>query len=185
MPRTEYYDPIVESGATRQATPIRGFPVTIGGTYVLLDDVITVLREYAQSLVDPDQGLVVHEVATWLQSGAQEVLEPQESTLRPSDDVEPEPIETYLTPDVDRVELFPTESAEGGARKWHARSIDTSGNEMKRTAGSFDKAYVERDIFDRWPGVSVYEVQDEGESSMERERGKRGFRRQLWAAPCE
>lgn len=180
MPRVEYYDPQVETRATRQATPIRGFPVTIGGTYVLLDDVITVLREYAQSLEDADDQAAVHGVATWLQSGAQEV---QETVLQAAP--EPEPIESYLTPDVDRVELFPTEAAEGGARKWHARSIDTSGNEMKRTAGSFDKTYVERDIFDRWPGIPVYEVQDEGESSMERERGKRGFRRQLWAAPCE
>lgn len=180
MPRTEYYDPIVESRATRQASPIRGFPVTIGGTYVLLDDVITVLREYAQSLDNPDDSAIVHEVATWLQSGAQEVQETAQVTVP-----ELEPVETYLTPDVDRVELFPTESAEGGARKWHARSIDTSGNVLKVTGGSFDKSYVERDAFERWPGISVYEVQDENESSQERERGRRGYKRQLWAAPCE
>ena len=198
-PRTQYYDPFVESRALTavpepeltpksepiaEVSPIRGFPVAVEGTYVLLDDVVRVLREFAQSLSDPDDGALIHEVATWLGGGSEPVSEPvQAQSVQPGPPHGAE--DDDVTPDVDRVEIFPTEAAEGGSRKWHARSIDTAGNVMKVTGGSFDKSWVEKNAQDRWPGITIHEVQSEDELSMDKERGKRGFNRRLWAAACE
>ena len=182
MTRVQFYEPMIQE--EQKPMQIRGFPVTIGGTYVLLDDVVTVLREFAQSLADPDQAALVHEVATWLVSGEQgHVMEQKLQTIEEKmDEIE---YSIYgaevddVTPDVDRVELFPSE--ERGMKKWYARSLDTSGNVMKVTNGSFDKPFVEKNARERWPGFTIYEVQDENERSMFKERGKRGYAHELWA----
>ena len=74
MPRDQFYDPQIGDSEQMQ---IRGFQVGIGGTYVLMDDVVTALRGFAQSLDDPDAGALVHEVASWLGAGAPPpVIEP-------------------------------------------------------------------------------------------------------------
>jgi hypothetical protein len=175
--KQNFYEPLVQGEA--QPTQVRGFRTEIAGTYVLLDDVVTVIRQYAQSLEDPNEGALVHEVANWLVSGEQ-LPAPK-----------PEPVEIAhveaeiygaesddVTPDVDRVEIFPVETARG--RKWHARTIDTGGNVMKVAHGNYDRAWVERNAEERWPGIPMYEVADENERSMWKERGERGHKHGLY-----
>jgi hypothetical protein len=173
LPRQQFYEPLIQEDAAQME--IRGFAVTIGGTYVLLDDIVTALREYAHALSEAEQAALIHEVATWLQAGDRRLPEREEIPPVGNGAVNP----SELTPDVERVEIFPVETARG--RRWHARSIDTSGNVMKATAGSFDKTYVERDARDRWPNTPLYELQDENERSMTKERGKRGYAHELWS----
>lgn len=186
MPRqTQHYDPIIEDGSA-QATAIRGFQVGIGGTYVLMDDVVTAIREYAQSLADPEFGSLVHDLANWLTSGqplpqAPDYPNPGQVALTefdvPADTIVHGAEADDVTLDVERVEMFP--DADG---KWYARSIDTSGNIMKITDGSFDKPWVLRNAEQRWPGIHLVEVQSAMDDSMWRERGHIGpSPKRLWA----
>jgi len=179
--RTQFYEPLIQQEQP-QATPIRGFRTEIAGVYVLLDDVVTTLREFAQSLTDPEQGALIHEVATWLVSGERPT---QYESVPETEEFPPAVEPPYgaesddVTPDVARVELFPREES-AGRRKWFARSIDTAGNVMKVTHGSFDKPFVEQNARDRWPDIPIHEVQDENESSMVKERGRRAYDHRLW-----
>ena len=141
-------------------TDIRGFLVTANGTYVLMDDVVAAIREYAQSLEDANDGAAVHALAGWLVGG------------------DPEPVEVHgaeaddVTLDVDRVEVYPVETPSG--LRWHARSIDTGGFILKTTGGSFDQEWVIRNAAERWPGVNVHLLSQAGEDSKWIEDGTRG-----------
>lgn len=183
MKSQQYYEPLIQE--EQQASPIRGFQVTIGGTYVLMDDVVTAIREYAQSLGDPEHGALVHDVATWLQVGAsQEDLNTLKAAAPLGWSEEPAPYVPHgaepddVNADVDRVEIVPLD--EGGRIKWYARSIDTGGNVMKRGHANFDRSWVERNAEERWPGIPMYEVSDENERSMWKERGVRGYKHGLY-----
>jgi hypothetical protein len=157
-----YYDPQVGDSAEMQ---IRGFQVQIGGTYVLMDDVVTALRGYAQSLPDPEAGALVHDVATWLQQGAEPlpVIEEVVETVEPSGPYGAEADD--MDPDVDRIEVYP-DPPEDPRPKWYARSIDTGGFIMKTTNGSFDFEWVVRNAEERWPGIPIHLLKNAGEDSM-------------------
>lgn len=178
MPRQpDFYDPQVGDSEPME---IRGLQVQITGTYVLLDDVVTTLRAYADSV----DSVAVHEAANWLQGGAPPMPMPAETTQapRPEESVESvhgaEPDDVTL--DVDRVEIFPVETASGV--RWHARSIDTGGNIMKTTNGSFDQTWVIENAQERWPGIGVHLLRSAGEDSMWEERGRLGpSPKRLWA----
>jgi hypothetical protein len=174
MSRTQFYDPQIGESAPMQ---IRGFQVAIGGTYVLMDDVITALREYAQSLEGSHDGATVHEAASWLQAGAG--LPEVELPVTAAEDFAHGAEDDDVTLDVERVEIFP--DAEG---KWYARSIDTGGNIMKTTHGSFDKDWVTRNASERWVGIPIYEVATAMADSMWAERGHKGpSPKRLWGNP--
>lgn len=165
--RDKFYDPQMGDSAPMQ---IRGFPVSIGGTYVLLDDVITALRAYAQSLEDPDAGAVVHEVASWLQAGdgvPLESLEAAQAAMAPPSAPEPpygaEAGDT--SPDIDRVEIFP-DPPDDPRPKWYARSVDTGGYVMQTTGGSFDQEWVIQNAQERWPDKQIHLLKSAGEDSM-------------------
>lgn len=187
---------------------IRGFQVSIGGTYVLMDDVVTALRAYAQSLDSPEAGALVHEVASWLQEGANS----SEMSEAPPVHYEPdrertslgllhhEPLtravagtevhgaeEDDVTPDVDRIEVFP-DPPDDPRPKWYARSIDTGGFIMKTTNGSFDFEWVVKNAEERWPDIPIHLLKNAGEDSKWVEDSTRGVFpskgppvRRLWA----
>lgn len=179
---------------------IRGFQVSIGGMYVLMDDVVTALRAYAQSLDVPEAGALVHEVASWLQEGASSTdmsvphYEPdpeaattgllhQEVRIEPVHGAEADDV----TLDVERIEIFP-DPPEDPRPKWYARSIDTGGHIMKTTNGSFDFEWVVKNAEERWPGISIHLLKHAGEDSKWIEDSTRGVFpskgppvRRLWA----
>jgi hypothetical protein len=170
MPKTQFYDPQVGDSDPMQ---IRGFQVGIGGTYVLMDDVVTVLRAYAQSLDDPAAGAAVHDAVSWLQAGAEALPE------TPSEPPAPPPREVHgaeaddVTPDVARIEVYP-DPPDDPRPKWYARSIDTSGFILKTTAGSFDQEWVISNAQERWPGIDVHLLKNAGEDSKWTEDSTRG-----------
>jgi len=178
MPKRQYYDPMIEDGSPQEIV-VRGFQVNIGGTYVLLDDIVSIIRDYAQSLEDPDAGALVHEIASWLASGTPPLNTPEPEVV----EVDPEARfrdtdPGDMTPDVDRVEVFPDDEG-----KWYARSVDTGGNIMKTTHGSFDKEYVLKNAENRWPGKPIHEIANAMEDSMWKERGRMGpSPKRLWNA---
>jgi hypothetical protein len=146
---------------------MRGFQVTIGGTYVLLDDVVTTLRLYADSLPDPTQ---VYEAAAWLVSGQ------QPPAVEQWDTPPPEP-EIYSEPDaaVDRIEVYP-EDPTAERPRWIARGCSSEGDILYVTRGSFDQDYVIRDAEGRWPGRTVHLVADSAHDTVWEERDPGGIR---------
>ncbi len=172
--RTQHYDPMIQE--QQQATPIRGFQVTIGGTYVLMDDVVTALRQFAQSLDDPDQGGAVHEAATWLQSGDRPLPEadspvPPEAAAPPERTAE----DILLSEIVDRIEVYPDDPLAVRPR-WIARACDSSGRILKVTNGSFDQEYVIRDAQERWPDVTTHLLTEYGQDTVWEENDPGGIR---------
>ena len=158
--RKQFYEPEIQPA---QASPIRGFPISITGTYVLLDDVITTLREYAQSLPDAEQGALIHELATWLGSS-------RESNELP---VVEDPIQPQLA--VDRVEVYPDDPMALKPR-WIARACSADGDILQITNGSFDQEYVIQDAQQRWPGKDVHLLAEAGQDSVWEERDPGGIR---------
>lgn len=160
---------------------MRGFQMPIGGTYVLLDDVVTVLRQYAQSLEDPTQGALIHELATWITGDVPEVA--VEAIQEPPHGQEADDV----TPDVARVEIFP-DPPDDPRPKWYARSIDTGGFILKTTNGSFDFEWVVKNAEERWPDIPIHLLKNAGEDSKWVEDSTRGVFpsmgppiRRLWA----
>ncbi len=158
-------------------TEIRGMEVAASGTYVLLEDVVTVIHEYAQSLDDPTAGAAIHALASWLVSGEMPV-EASEVYGAESDDV---------TEGVARVEIYP-DPPEDPRPKWYARTIDTSGFILKVTNGSFDQEWVIQNAQERFPGVEIFLLKNAGEDSKWTEDKERGVFpsygppiRRLWA----
>jgi hypothetical protein len=160
-------------------TDIRGFEA-VEGTYVVMEDVIMSIREYAQSLEDPNSGALIHDLATWL-SGDQPEVEVEQVTevhgAEPDD----------VTPDVARVEVYP-DPPDDPRPKWYARSIDTGGFILKTTGGSFDQEWVITNAQERWPDVSIHLLKNAGEDSKWVEDSTRGVfpsqgppARRLWA----
>jgi hypothetical protein len=173
--RERFYDPLLQE--EQQASPIRGFQVMIGGTYVLLDDIVTSLREYAQSLPDPAAGGLIHEVATWLQSGERSLPEmiqvpgPEESEPTAAPVQVPGPLDLR----VDRVEVYPDDPTAVKPR-WLARSCDSDGKILFVTNGSFDQDYVIQDAGQRWPGVDIHLLTHAGIDTVWEERDPGGIR---------
>lgn len=175
--KPQFFEPMIEE----QETQMRGFQVGIGGTYVLLDDVVTALRQYAQSLDDPNAGALIHDVATWLHSGLQEDQSSfSEISAEDLVDLPPggsEPPYGYEaldgSPDIDRVEIFP-DPPEDPRPKWYARSIDTGGYILQTTGGSFDQEWVIQNAQERWPGKDIHLLKNAGEDSKWTEDGTRG-----------
>jgi hypothetical protein len=164
-------------------TDIRGLAVPEAGTYVLMADVVTVIREYAQALEDPNAGALIHDLATWLDGGLPEeeahdaVIEQEVFGAEPDD----------VTEGVARVEIFP-DNPDDPRPRWHARTVDTGGYILKTTAGSFDQAWVIQNAQERFPGVEVYVLRHAGEDSKWQEDSTRGVFpsmgppvRRLWA----
>jgi hypothetical protein len=160
---------------------IRGFQVE-AGMYVLRDDVVASIREYAQSLEDPNAGALIHELASWL-SGDEASLDMEETTQDFVDEVAFAQSaashfvhgaeEDDITLDVARIEIFP-DPPDDPRPKWYARSVDTGGYIMKTTGGSFDFEWVVKNAEERWPGISLHLLQNAGEDSKwveDRERG--------------
>jgi hypothetical protein len=146
-----------------EQTQIRGFPIPVAGTYVLLDDVVSALRVYAQSLTDPEAGALVHELASWLNAGE----EPPSHNAEPSlTSVEVHGAEVDdVTPDVARIEVFP-DPPDDPRPKWYARSIDTGGHILKTTNGSFDYEWVVQNAQERFPGIDIHLLKNAGDDSM-------------------
>lgn len=141
-------------------TEILGLFIPKPGAYVLLDDVVSAIRAYAQSLDDPEAGALVHELASWLGAGEEPPQEPSLTSVEvhgaEADDV---------TPDVDRIEVFP-DPPDDPRPKWYARSIDTGGHILKTTGGSFDYEWVVKNAQERWPDLEVHVLQNAGDDSM-------------------
>lgn len=173
MTRQQFYDPFV--GTPEQQVQMRGFQIGIGGTYVLLDDVVTVLRQYVQSLGDPDDAALLHEVATWLVSGGDLPQPPPlEEPVPPAVDEPPygaEPLDASI--DIGRVEIYP-DPPDDPRPKWYARSVDTGGFILQVTNGSFDQAWVIQNAQERWPGKDIYLLRHAGEDSKWVEDSTRG-----------
>ena len=166
--RHNFYDPQLGPSEPLQ---IRGVQVTIGGTYVLMDDVLTALRVYAQSL-DPDDAAAVHGAAGWLQAGAQappQIEQVPEEVLYQVHGAEPDDV----THGVDRIEIYPDPPDDPNA-KWYARSVNTQGFILKVTDGSFDQAWVIRNAEERFPGIPLYLLKSAGEDSKWVEDQSRG-----------
>jgi len=151
-------------------TDIRGLQVQEVGTYVLMADVVQAIREYAQSLDDPNAGGLIHDLATWLDGGlpAQEeahdaVIEQEVYGAEPDD----------VSEGVARVEIFP-DNPDDPRPRWHARSVDTGGYILKTTAGSFDQEWVIKNAQERWPGIEVHLLKHAGEDSKWIEDSTRG-----------
>jgi hypothetical protein len=179
---------------------IRGFPVPEAGTYVLVNDVVSAIRAFAQSLPDPEDGALVHELASWLAAGA---VPPAGEDSSPHVEVAPQPLEQIgeavdtpdvfgaeeddVSPGVDRVEIYP-DPPEDPRPKWYARSIDTGGFILKVTNGSYDFEWVVQNAEERWPGIPLHLLKSAGEDSKWVEDSTRGVFpslgppvRRLWA----
>ncbi len=150
---------------------IQGFQVPTEGTYVLLDDVISAIRAYAQSLEDPNAGGLIHDLATWLDGGREPL----------AGDVVPDAIADApygqeaddVTEGVARVEVYP-DPPDHPNPKWYARTVDTSGYILKTTDGSFDQEFVIRNAEERFAGVPILLLKHAGEDSKFMEDSTRG-----------
>jgi len=148
---------------------IKGLIVPEAGTYVLMADVVAVIREYAQAQDDPNAGALVHDLATWLDGG---VPAPTVETLPSEPEIHGAEIDD-VTEGVERVEIYP-DNPDDPRPRWHARTIDTSGYIIKTTAGSFDQAWVIQNAEERFPGVSIHLLKHAGEDSKWTEDSTRG-----------
>jgi hypothetical protein len=147
MPRTQFYEPQVGDSPPLE---IRGFPVSIGGTYVLMDDVLTVLEAYARTSDSDD----VRELVNWLRAGDLHVEEPVETAT----DLRGQEYTFTRDPAVDRVEVYP-DDPENPRPRWIARACSSEGDILHVTNGSFDQEYVIRDAEQRW-GTPIHLVAD-------------------------
>ena len=155
---------------------IRGFGISIGGTYVLLDDVVTALHTYANSYHDPDDANV-HEAATWLQAAihAGPVDFPGEHVTEESQDVPVFGIVDDMVGQVDRIEIYP-DDPEAKEPRWIARACDDTGRILRVTNGSFDQEYVIRDAQERWPDKPTHLVVDYSHDTVWEENDPGGLR---------
>jgi len=176
-------------------TEIRGIPVQAPGTYVLLEDVVAAIREYAQAQDDPNAGALVHDLATWLDGGlpethiasgqsppsepeVQEILD-QKFQWYPGNVMGPVEPEVHgaeiddVTEGVARVEIYP-DNPDDPRPKWYARTVDTAGYIIKTTNGSFDQAWVIQNAEERFPGIPIHLLKHAGEDSKWQEDSTRG-----------
>jgi len=151
-------------------TEIRGIPVQAPGTYVLLEDVVAAVREYAQAQDDPNAGALVHDLATWLDGG----LPPHPHEQSPPSQPEVHGAEIDdVTEGVARVEIYP-DNPDDPRPKWYARTVDTGGYILKTTNGSFDQEWVIKNAEERFLGIQIYLLNHAGEDSKWKEDSTRG-----------
>lgn len=153
-------------------TEIRGIPVQAPGTYVLMEDVVAAIREYAQAQDDPNAGALVHDLATWLDGGVPEEVQKQEVIQEIVQEIFGAEADD-VTNGVARVEVYP-DNPDDPRPRWHARTVDTSGYIIKTTAGSFDQAWVIQNAQERFPGIEVFVLRHAGEDSKWTEDATRG-----------
>jgi len=162
-------------------TEIRGIPVVATGTYVLLEDVVAAIREYAQAQDDPNAGALVHDLASWLDAGRPDELELAASQATSVEEAESikAAAEVHgaehddVTEGVARVEIYP-DNPDDPRPKWYARTVDTAGYIIKTTNGSFDQAWVIQNAEERFPGIPIHLLKHAGEDSKWIEDSTRG-----------
>ena len=159
----------VQGAIVNEQTQIQGFHVPVVGTYVLLVDVVTALRAYAQSLEDPNAGAAVHAAAGWLDAGAEPEIEESVPEVAAPYGAE----EDDVTGDVARVEVYP-DPPDDPRPKWYARTIDTGGFIIKTTDGSYDQEFVIRNAQERFSGIPILLLKHAGEDSKWTEDAERG-----------
>jgi len=154
-------------------TEIRGIPVTAPGTYVLLEDVVAAIREYAQAQDDPNAGALIHDLASWLDGGVPEA--PESTSFQVQDEMNEVHGAEHddVTEGVARVEIYP-DNPDDPRPKWYARTVDTSGYIIKTTNGSFDQSWVIQNAEERFPGIPVHVLRHAGEDSKWIEDSTRG-----------
>ena len=140
---------------------IRGIHVEVGGTYVLLDDVVASIREYAQSLDDPNAGAAIHELASWLGQGDM----PAATAGITATPHSVEDLQQAQELSVYRVEMYP-DPPDDARPRWYARSVDADGTILHTTAGSFDYDYVYKDASERWPDKPIYQLNKWADDSV-------------------
>lgn len=185
-------------------TELRGFSLTEIGTYVLMDDVVSAIREYAQSLEDPEAGALIHEVAFWLSAGESppnlQVVDALPLAVETTGEdficvecghthyrdshcpvcqhehsVEPPFGAEALDESRDIGRVeIYPDPPEDPRPKWYARSIDTGGYVMQITNGSFDMDWVIRNAEERWPGKEIHLLKNAAEDSKWTEDSTRG-----------
>ena len=148
-------------------TDIRGLQVMEVGTYVLMADVVTAIREYAQAQDDPNAGALLHDLATWLDGGLPAAEEPPSEPEVHGAEVDD------VTEGVARVEIYP-DPPDDPRPKWYARTIDTGGYILKVTNGSFDQEWVIQNAQERFPDVEIFLLRNAGEDSKWTEDSTRG-----------
>lgn len=129
--------------------------------YVMLDDVVTAIREYAQSLTDPSAGAAIHELASWLDASS---MPAATAGISVSETEIPEELAAALG-QVDRVELYP-DPPDDPKPKWYARSVDHEGTILWTTNGSFDYEYVHKEASERWPGKTIHQLRRWADDSV-------------------
>jgi hypothetical protein len=140
---------------------IRGIHVETGGTYVMLDDVVASIREYAQSLTDPSAGAAIHELASWLGASSMPAAVAGITTVPHST----EELQEAQDLSVYRVELYP-DPPEDPKPKWYARSVDEEGNILHTTNGAYDYEHVYNTAAERWPGKQIYQLKRWADDSV-------------------
>lgn len=116
--------------------------------YVMLDDVVATIREYAQSLDDANAGAAIHELASWLSGSS---MPAAVAGIEPVPDTDPFDLDSVY-----RVELYP-HPPDDPKPKWYARSVDEEGNILWTSNGAFDYEYIHKAATERWPGKPIYQ----------------------------
>ena len=127
----------------------------VGGTYVLLEDVVNSIRQYAQSLTDPAAGAAIHELASWLGASDMPAATAGITTTTVPHSMEDLSVAQDLA--VYRVEIYP-EPPDDPRPKWYARSVDSEGTILWTSGGAFDFDYVHHEASERWPGKPIFKV---------------------------
>jgi hypothetical protein len=156
---------------------IRGIHVEAGGTYLMLEDVVQSIREYAQSLDDPNAGAAIHDLASWLGASSMPAATAG-ITAVPTEQhgADEEKIIASLQAAQDltvyRVELYP-DPPEDPRPRWYARSVDADGTILHTTAGSYDYDYVYKQAAERWPDKPIYQLNKWADDSVFLEKMER------------
>lgn len=66
---------------------------------------------------------------------------------------------------LERIELYPEGSPEEPRPKWKARHVGSDGFVLAVTPGDFDHDTALAEAERNWPGLTVYELRDEGEDT--------------------
>lgn len=147
--RRHYYDPIVQSPGEPSLPPeVRAIELPIAGHWLLARDVVALLRYEAQMHGHAEVRDYLSRLADiWdMGNGNGETMafEPQ----------------VYDPPTLERVELFPD-----AAGKWHGRSIDVNGDIVEVLPGDFNIRGAEAQIAERWPDLTIYQLEREIDDS--------------------
>ena len=127
----------------------------------MLDDVVASIREYAQALDDPNAGAAIHELASWLGASSMPAAVAGITAVPHST----EELQAAQDLSVYRVEIYP-DPPDDPKPRWYARSVDSEGNILWTSNGSFDYEYVHKTASERWPGKTIYELKRWADDSV-------------------